>query len=285
MKDEQQGNPKADDMFGSDSGDFFNALESDVNGAIQDDPTPSQATPEKQASNQAPEAPPAPNNENVDWQKRYQDSSREAQRLNGELTNLKPFLPVLNAMRNDTGLVDHVREYLISGGKPSEGIAGGLKLPEDFQFEASDLGDSNSDSSKVLQAQINEVVNKKVSGVLAKEKQDNAVRAKKNMMTAHEADFKKRHKMDDASFDVLKEKANKHILTLDDVFYILNRDKSATNVANNAKQDMIKQMETVNKLPGTQAAANSQGAADKSPDSELFDQLLGVDQGRDNLFG
>ncbi|QDP53453.1 MAG: hypothetical protein GOVbin4296_63 [Prokaryotic dsDNA virus sp.] len=290
MEEATQGNPKAENMFGSEGGDFFDALEADVNGAIQDD-APQMSNDANMTGNNTPDQAPnqatqnAPEDGGVDWQKRYQDSSREAQRLNGELKNLKPFLPVLNAMRNDSGLVDHVRNYLVNGGAPTPGVAGGLNLPEDFQFNPEDLGDANSDSSKVLQAQIDAVVNKKVGTMLNKEKAAAVKQQKAQQMKAHEVDFKKRHNMDDASFEDLKSKAAKHILSLDDIYYILNRDKTATNVANNTKKGMMKQMENVNNLPGSKAAVNSQGTAEKSPESDAFDQLLNVDQGRDNLFG
>ena len=43
-----------------------------------------------------------------------------------------PFIPVLDAMKNDSGLVDHVRSYLTGGGKPSTTIQERLGLDEDF---------------------------------------------------------------------------------------------------------------------------------------------------------
>ena len=290
MDKETKGNPSADNMFGegSDSG-VFDAVEADVNGAIQDEtsagtepsqPSPNQAAAPNQANNQG-----SGNNADVDWQKRYQDSSREAQRLNSEMQNLKPFLPVLNAMRQDKGLVDHVRNYLIDGGKTTGNAVDKLNLTEGFQFDANDLGDPNSDSAKVLEAQINEAVTRRVGGMMKQEKMQNAKINKANLMKAHEADFRKRHKMSEADFADLKAKANKHIMTLDDVYYILNREKTANNVANTTKQNMMNQMDNVSKMPGTQAAANSQGTAEESPEKSIFDEILGADQGRDNLFG
>ena len=123
-----QGNPSAvqDAVLGSGGNDFFEALENDVNGAIQDETQNSEVTPPQ---NSGPEQEThvateegSKNETQVDWEQRYKDSTREAQKLHQELTGLKPFIPVLDAMKNDSGLVDHVRNYLTSGGKPSATI-------------------------------------------------------------------------------------------------------------------------------------------------------------------
>ena len=137
-----QSNPETpqDEVFGSQGNDFFEALENDVNGAIQDETQNSEVTP---TPNSGPEQVTHVNSEEgsnneaqVDWEQRYKDSTREAQRLHQEMTELKPFIPVLDAMKNDSGLVDHVRNYLTDGGKPSATIQEHLGLGEDFVFDA-----------------------------------------------------------------------------------------------------------------------------------------------------
>ena len=37
----------------------------------------------------------------VDWEKRYKDSSREAVRMRDEMKEIKPFVPILDAMKKD----------------------------------------------------------------------------------------------------------------------------------------------------------------------------------------
>ena len=128
-KENTQGNPEAASadvaeqaVFGPSSGDFFDALENDVNGAIQDDRQPSEVTPPQESGPeqvthvQSEEG--SKNETVVDWEQRYKDSTREAQKLHQEITDLKPFIPVLDAMKQDSGLVDHVRNYLTDVGKP-----------------------------------------------------------------------------------------------------------------------------------------------------------------------
>ena len=112
----------------SGSDQFFDALENQVNSGIKDpneethrDVGPNMAQPEvTQRATQD-----GPNNAvqsegSTDWKKRYTDSSREAVKLKEQMNELTPFVPVLEAMKNDSGLVNHVRDYLVKGGAPAK---------------------------------------------------------------------------------------------------------------------------------------------------------------------
>ena len=114
-----QGNPAE---TGS-SNDFFDAMDRSVNGAIIDEDQQKQETPNDSGSNvETRDISEGSNSNTVDWEKRYKDSSREATRMSGQLKALSPFVPLLKAMRQDSGLVDTVRDYLQGGGKPSKSI-------------------------------------------------------------------------------------------------------------------------------------------------------------------
>ena len=273
-----------------DSSDFFGALEDQVNGAIQDKNT--EATHQVQSgSEQVTHTTPTDGSNNVSqedtdtgWQKRYQDSSREAVKLKEQLNNLKPFVPVLDAMKKDSGLVDHVREYLVNGGKPAKSIQERLQLPEDFVFDQQEaMTNPDSDSAKVMQAHVDGLVQKRVSQVVQSEKQ-NAQRVQlANKKKQDALEFKQKHQMNDEQFAEFLNRAKSHVLTLDDVNYLLNRDKAATNTANSTRQDMLSQMKQVRNMPTTASGANSQGQ--KNPDADLFDSILSLDGGMDDLFG
>ena len=60
---------------------------------------------------------------------------------------------------------------------------------------------------------------------------------------------------------------------------------SAKNVANNTKKDMLKQMKNVRNIPASASDSNNQGNSQKTPDNKLFDNMLGLDEDVDNLFG
>ena len=280
---QERGNPEP---IGA-SSDFFEALEDNVNSAIQDNDL-------RQAEvTQAPSSGPVKETHTpgeqgtegvIDWEKRYKDSTREAQRLNSELQTLKPFGPVLNAMKKDTGLVEHVRDYLREGGQPAKSLPEKLGLGEDFQFNADDLSDPESDSSKLLNAQVDAQVQQRLGKVMAAERQS-MQKGQANRQRAQEAkDFQERHKMTPEQFQGMMAEAGKRRITLDDVYHLLNKDKVSQNVANNTKDDMLKQMKNVRNIP-TSASGTNSAQVQSSPDDSVFDKIVGSDGDIDNLFG
>ena len=278
-------------VFGSSEASFFDSLENEVNGAIQDEPTeatqqqvsdPEQVTRTKQnvGSN------------SVDWdndgnpyKKRYADSSREAVKLAEQYKSVEPFVPVLEAMKNDSGLVEHVRDYLVNGGSPSKSIQSSLGLDEDFIYNEQDaMSDPDSDSAKVMNAHVDKIVQQRVGGMLQREKQNASKQAAENRRLQEESKFRKETGMSDEEYGKLVNWAKSHTLTLDDINYLKNKQKVAGNVAQATKQDMLRQMKNVQGMPSTVSGANSSGQ-EKSAENSVFDALLGTDNELDNLFG
>ena len=266
--------------------DFFERMEAAVNGGIVDDQPQNEVTP---SVNSGPETvthveQPTDPNSNVDWEKRYKDSSREAQRMAGELKDLKPFVPVLEAMKDDSGLVDHVRGYFENGGAPVKNIKEKLGLNEDFMYnEQEAMENPESDSAKVFEAHVNSMVNNKVDGIL-KDERTKAVGVQKQIKAKQqEVAFKEKHKMSEEDYATLVEEAKNHTLSLDDIHYLLNKDKTKTNIANSTKADMLKQMKTARDIPTTAGGTNSQGKTNTHYD-DVFDAIVGTDSIVDNLF-
>ena len=305
MSEEQtpQGNPEIgmtedsfDSVAQSDTGSegFFDTLEQQVNGGVVD---PNEATHESAGPDMAEmpevtqEAPISGSNnveqseDSTDWKKRYTDSSREAVKLKEQMNELSPFVPVLEAMKNDSGLVNHVREYLVNGGKPAKTIQEQLKLSEDFVFDANEaMSEPDSDSAKLMNAHVDGLVQRRVGQVLNSEKEHAKAYQAELMKKKEEAEFKQKHNMTDEEYAEFVDKAKSHVLTLEDVNYLINKDKVATNTANATRADMLNQMKNVRNMPTSASGANSQG--DKNdPDGDIFDGLLGLDGGVDNLFG
>jgi len=293
MSDEQtQSNPATvdDAVFGSKGDDYFAALENDVNGAIQDDiVVPEVTPPQNSGSDQVTRTVTedgSRNVEQVDWEQRYKDSTREAQRLHGEMSDLKPFIPVLDAMKNDSGLVDHVRTYLTNGGKPSATIQDQLGLGEDFVFDAGEaMSDGASDSAKLMNAHVDRMVQSRVGQMIGAEKQRAAKTQTEISRKRDEAAFREQHKMTDQQYEGFVSAAKEHVLTLEDIHYLLNKEKTAANTANSTKQDMLSQMKNVRNIPTSLSGANSQGTKEQSVEDNLFDSLKGLDGDLDNLFG
>ena len=295
--EETAGNPEAattdenqveDQVFGSSDG-FFEALEENVNGVVTEDST--EATRQEVGTEQVTQQTTV-GSDNVGWdddgnpyKKRYQDSSREAVKLREQYKDVEPFVPVLEAMKNDSGLVEHVRDYLVNGGNAPKSVQEELNLDEDFMFDSQDaMTDPDSDSAKVLNAQVDKVVQQRV-GQIVKAEKDNAVKIQQeSQRRTIENDFRDKKNMTDEQFASFKEKAQSHVLTLEDIDYLLNRDQANANVVQSTKNDMLTQMKNVRNIPTSASGANSQ-AEEKTPDNAIFDGILGLDGDLDNLFG
>ena len=283
MTDDNQATSNLDNRSGS---DFFEAMENSVNGGIEDQIETTEVTPPSYGTEQVTQQTSEGPNSNVDWEKRYKDSQREAQRMNDELTRLKPFVPVLNAMKKDSGLVQHVRGYFEGGGAPAKTIQQKLNLSEDFVYDQQEaIDDPKSDSAKVFNAHIDSLVQGRVNQVLKTEKQRAMQTQQQISRKKEEEAFKAKHNMSDEQFSELVTKAKSHRMTLDDINYLVNRDQTNQNVANATKQDMLNQMQNVRNIPASASGANSQGDGRPSFEDEVFDTLLGSDGNIDNLFG
>ena len=280
----EQDNPQAS---GS-SEDFFNAIEAQVNGAVVDDNQspqdnpPVQSDPAMQVTHaQVPET---PTDQEVDWEKRYRDSSREATRMRQELNRLEPFVPVLDVMAQDSGLVDTVKDYLEGGGKPAKNIQEQLGLDEDFIFDAEEaMNNPGSDSAKVFNAQVDKIVSQRVdSSMQAQSKQTQQHQAKTKMKTDAKA-FMERHGMSEEEFSGMMSDSRNRQLTLDDIYYLLNKDKSSSNVARATQQGIVNQMKNVQNLPTSVAGINTPRAEVSATDT-AFDAILDHGTSLDDIF-
>ena len=267
---------------------FFEALEKDVNGVIADDTEatqqsigPAQVTQSQDVGSNNVTAQEGSGN----WEKRYKDSSREAVKWRDEYKKVEAFVPILETMKKDSGLVEHVREYLVNGGTPSKTMQEQIGLDEDFIFDQQEaMTDPNSDSAKLMNAQVDKVVQARVGQILQSEKQNAQKIHNERSRQQVENDFQEKKGMSDEQFESFKERAKKHILTLDDVDYLLNRDQANANVVQHTKTDMLNQMKNVRNIPATASGANSR-AQDIDPNNAVFDTIMGTDGDLDNLFG
>ena len=291
MNEERQGsNPevdltKGDDQFGS-AENFFDALENEVNSAITESEEPKEAETSQKAQDPQ-EATPVLEKEStestVDWEKRYKDSSREAQKLNSKLKETESYKPILDAMKNDRGLVEHVRDYL-QGNVQQKTIQEELKLPEDFVFDPHEaMTESESSSAKVFRNFLDKQVNTKIAKAQDIERRRAVQTQKSQAKEVEAASFKKKHKMSDDDFNTMMDSAKSHKMTLDDIHYLINRDKANANIATNTKKDMLEQMKNVRDIPASSAGVNSAKVEQKFED-EVFDALKGSDGDIENLF-
>ena len=284
MAQEQVGNalegaPESDYQALDDieSGDFFESLDTSVNSGIIDSEY-SQSTSQDLGDN-TPASPSGVQEQSGDaLQKRYSDSSREAKRLNGKLTEIEPYMPILDAMREDPNLIQHVRNYFEGGGQAPESMAQNMELPEDFSFDPDDaFTDPKSDSAKVFGATVDGIVQRRLNNELGKQKTE-------NQRLARETAFRQKSDMTEDEWSTFVNFAKNKSLELDDIYYLMKRKERESNIADNARQQVATQMRKVQEQPRSLATAGSV-EVETSQDDQVFDALLGIDQKLDNAFG
>ena len=269
------------DVINMDGDSFFEELDNQVNGAIIDEPsqpTSSQSdntltSPNAEVQNQVPTD---VNVENL--QKRYSDSSREAKRLSGKLSELEPYMPVLDAMREDPNLIQHVRNYFEGGGQTPQTMTEKLNLDEDFVFDADEaFSKPESDSARVLGATIDGVVQRRLNNALQGQQVENQKLAK-------ETNFRQKHQMNDEEGSTFVEFAKSKSLELDDIYYLMNRKNRDTKIADNTRQELHNKMKEVQNQPGTLATQGSV-PVEKSAEDSVFDAILGSTNELEEAFG
>jgi len=291
------GNLNDGEVFNS-SDDFFDTLDEKVSGENSDRETQGNPTSKRgteqvthkqdRGSNQSSwDSEDNPYKQEADQlKKRYADSSRAGQANYNRLKEVEPFLPVLDAMKQDSGLVQHVREYLDQGGAPPKTVQEKLGLDEDFVFDGHEaMTDPNSDSGKVYSASVDDMVQKRVGQILGQEKQQ-AQHNQMRMAKQREAlDFQQRKGLTDDEMRELLHFADNSPQTLDDIYTVKNMRQRDANIAQATKTDMLKQMKNTQGMPSSASGANSQGSGNVSDDDQMFARLFGGELEKNNLFG
>ena len=294
-----QGNPEAVDnaVLGSESDDFFSALEDSVNSMVQKPEKPetqTEVTSDNQSSNQTvkTEASVSQGSENPELdslKKRYSDSSREAQNLRAQLNELKPFVPVLDAMKKDNGLVNHVRDYFKNGGEVNTNMKEQLKLDDDFEFDPDEMvSNPQSDSRKVFDSMVSNIVNQKANEIINQQNQQAEQSRHNETVKKQAAEFMQKHGMTEDEFRAFADEAQSRIrekgITFDDMYAMVNQNKVNANVANATKKDMINQMKNVRDIPTSVGSSNNAGKTNSIND-DAFDALLNSDGNIEELLG
>ena len=260
------------------SNDFFESLDQNVNGGIQDETELAQSTSEQSDNTQMSPSEVQPQDDNEVLQKRYSDSSREAKKLNGQPKEIEPYMPILDAMREDPNLIQHVRNYFEGGGQAPETMTEKLNLSEDFVFDADDAFTSNdSDSAKVLNATVDGIVQRRLGHALTGQKAE-------NQRLAKETAFRQKHEMNDSQWTEFIDFAKNKSLELEDIYYLKNRQNRETNIADSTREQMAEQMRKTQQQPNSLATAGSV-PVEKSQDDSVFDAIVGLDSELESVFG
>ena len=253
--------------------DFFDQLDRQVMGSALEPSEQSSPTQGTQTTSQK-ENPASSENVANDYEtleKRYSDSSREAKRLNNRLSELEPYLPVLDAMKEDPNLVSHVRGYFEGGGSAPDNLKSKLGIDEDFMFDYDDaIQDPKSDSARLFQATVDGVVQRRIGEFALQQ-------TAKNAKVVEESKFREQYNVNDDEYSELVNFAKGHKLTLEDVYFLKNRENRDQLVADNVRKEQVSQMKNArNGTPQSIASVGNETRGEQSLDDQVFDQLLGV---------
>jgi hypothetical protein len=298
MTKENEGNSEQvveevmDTMVEDSNADFFDALETKVNGAIQDtpaeqavqEPVSDQVTPQVDSSSR--EVPQNSNweDESNPYKVRYSDSSRENTKNKAVLDKLKPYESLIGVLEQDAELVDIVRGYLDKGTKPD--MKQSLDLGDDFVFDMDEaISDPDSKSAQVFNTIVDKRADRKVGDRIAAERQNAKQAAQKRNMQSQTKQFVDANGMNKDEFSELSKWAQTHQLSWDDINYLKNRDKANAKIANNSKQQVLDQMKNVQSMPATASAAGGENPGDRDHNDSIFDLIQKADNNLDNVFG
>jgi len=281
MDEEQVGNAQEaseSDVQETASEDFFGNLDKSLNSGILEQDELLQSTSDNDGDNTPLSQSEVQQQDDDVLQKRYSDSSREAQRLNGKLKEIEPYMPILDAMKEDPNLIQHVRNYFEGGGQTPVSMKETLQLPEDFVFDADDaFSTPDSDSAKVFGATVDGIVQRRLNSALTSQKNE-------NQKLARETSFRQQHEMTDGEWSEFVDFAKSKSLELEDIYFLMNRKKRDANIADNARQQVATQMKKSQNQPRSLATAGST-TVEQTQDDQVFDALMGIDQQLDNAFG
>ena len=135
-----------------------------------------------------------------------------------------------------------------------------------------------------MNAHVDRMVQGRVGQMINVEKKRAAKTQVEITRKQEETAFREQHKMTDTEYEGFVNSAKDHILTLEDIHYLLNKEKTAANTANSTKKDMLNQMKNVRNIPTSASGANSQGSKEQSMEDNVFNALKSVDDSLDNLF-
>ena len=259
------------------SGDYFAALDRSLNGQILEKEQETTSNPEANTGVSSQNVQSAPPDDLESLKKRYSDSSREAKRLYEEKKAMEPYIPIINAMKEDPNLISHVRGYFQGGGEAPKSMKEQMGLDENFMFDPDEaMSNPESDSAKIFNATVDGIVQQRLH-------QSQQYQAVHQDRVSKENEFKSRHNLSDTEWNEYKDFARSHKLSFDDILYLKNRDSREANIQKNANESVAKQMQKVQSAPGSLATKGS-AEVNQSDDSNLFDVIKGLDSQLESAF-
>ncbi|NCN86763.1 hypothetical protein GW932_02930 [archaeon] len=156
-----------------------------------------------------------------------------------KLREVEPVLPMLEAMINDDGFLEMAERYFTNPEEQRKQLMKSLDIEDGYVFDLENaLADPKSKDAKILE---------KISAQKAdaqKRSQQTSQKDSKNQIPEEEKmAFISKHGIKDEEFDLMLEQAKSYKITLDDIYFLINKDKIIDNAKKEASKPYKQQAE------------------------------------------
>lgn len=282
LSSEGDNKPKGDDAQESnfDVSSFFEELDRQVNGAVLESNVEPNKSTQKKESGKSQNSGTGDNAEVHDpakeletLKKRYSDSSAEAKRLHDKLKSIESYEPIIELLRSDPNFANVVSGYLDKRIQSPDDTFAALDLPEDFMYDAEEaIRNPNSESARVFQAAVDRMVQKRIA-----EREAIAQRSQSESQMIQELQSK--YELSGDEVNELMEFAKQKTLTLEDIYFLKNRENIPAKVQQQAAKERQEQMKKMRQNPGSLATLSADSNAD-TEEADLFSAILKASSGQ-----
>lgn len=184
-----------------------------------------------------------------------------------KLREVEPVLPLLEAMINDENFLEMAERYFTDPEAQREQLMKSLGIEDGYQFDLNEaLTNPNSKDAKIL-----EKLQRGNHSKIPKKEQ------KSTLSDADKKAFMEKYGLDEKAFDDFVEKSKSRRLTLDDVYFILNKDEIIAKAKEEAKIQALKEIrgqQNNARQVGKSRSSNGAASSNKKSPEDLFIQAL-----------
>lgn len=290
---ESVGDKVTDETLGMDGAEYMAMLDKMVTGSMYDEEPvvePTQVTEVRASSTKQPQVQDEAVNavDELDRVSRaYSESSREAKRLaeeNRQLKQYADYIPILDELKRDPDLVQHVNNYL-EGNDTTEHIATRLGLPEDFVYDEQEaVSNPKSDSAKVLKGVMHEVVKENLKLERERIRREIENTRLQDSISRQRDDTARKYNLSIDQIEDLEDWAKAYKLNYDDLYWLKNRDSRDQAISRNAVDEVREQSRKMSRTPKSLAGAGSGVEKPVDVDKELFMSIKKSMEGMQGVF-
>jgi len=194
--------------------------------------------------------------------KEERDAAREeAEEVKRQLESVEDVKPFIERVKTDPDFAKHMLKYFNESDTSVE--------PAEFEgFDADELSDPNSKShqifKKAVKAEAEKIVDDKLNDFnLKKTKQENVDKMRQKYLIKHPD-------KDESYLDELESRARKVPWDYDIMEQLVDRDKERNKIAKQVRDDIDKQVDTVNQIPSTLSNVSNTPEEKPSEKDKLF---------------